>query len=119
MDESWIQQMAHASAGRPDPAIGGGIVTLAVGKTKSVTFVIDGGQVRSVGHDDSELLPSVRVPLKGAQVDSLLSGSQSLAQSFIRGDIKPVGATGALVGLVELFEDEQFMTEFSGLVQGH
>jgi len=59
------------------------------------------------------------VPLKGAQVEALLDGEESLAQAFIRGDIKPVGATGALVGLVELFEDEKFRTEFAGLVRGH
>lgn len=107
--------MSTASARRSDPGIDGGVVSLTIGKTRSLTFRIDRGQVMAAA-PDAEI--DLTVPVKTAQLESLVAGDSSWAQEFMRGDLKPVGATGVMVSLVEVFDDPEFRSAFAELERG-
>lgn len=109
LSDEWVAALVEASAerhGRGD----GETVALTIGKTKAAGFTITNGRVAGpVDPDDA----AVSVPVTGAQLTALVAGETSLAQDFMRGDVKPVGATGPLLALVELFEDEGFRRELA------
>lgn len=108
LDEAFVADVVAASAGLD----GGGrsaTVAVTIGKTKSVVLEIQdgrvtGGQVRPAG--DGEV--GVTVPVTGDQLDQFRDGSESVARAYMRGDLKPVGSTGALLAFVELFENPDF-----------
>ena len=60
----------------------------------------------------------VTVPLTVGQCRDIVVGTESLAQGFMRGDIKPEGATGPLLALIELFEDAGFRQHLAGSIGG-
>jgi len=113
MDDTWITAMVEASNERANPGLGDATVAFTIGKTKQLTFVVAGGQVVSGAPLEQA---QVKVPFKKAQLEAVVQGEQSLAQEFIRGDIKPEGSTGAFASAVELFEDELFRSRFAALV---
>ena len=110
LSTEWIAVLAEASSDRDGPPLSG-VVEIAVGKTKQARFTIADGRVVGPTDDDA----GVRVPVTAKQLAALMEGSESLAQAYIRGDIKPEGATGPLLALVELFEDETFRSRLAGL----
>jgi hypothetical protein len=71
--------------------------------------IVDGRVLRTVAAAEA----AVAVPLTGAQLRAIVDGSLSLAQGFMRGDIKPEGATGPLLALIELFEDADFRSRLA------
>lgn len=110
LSEEWVAAMVEASADRSAPGASG-VVAFAIGKTKqAVVEIVDG---RVTGAVDDE--PPVTIPLTAKQLSALVDGSESLAQAFMRGDVKPVGATGPLLAAVELFEDANFRQRFAAL----
>ncbi|MEM8922303.1 MAG: SCP2 sterol-binding domain-containing protein [Actinomycetota bacterium] len=109
LSDAWIGQLVEASAARTSER--SGVVELAIGKTKQARFEIADGRV--VGPTEAEA--GVRVPVTGKQLTALLDGEESLAQAFMRGDVKPEGATGPLLALVELFEDATFREQLAAL----
>ena len=118
LSPAWIEAMVEASRDRQSVAPGG-VVAITIGKTKRAVFEIDQGRVRAVpGGDEAasegddahgeEPAVEVTIPVTGKQLTALVEGSESLAQAFMRGDIKPEGATGPLLAAIELFEDDAF-----------
>ncbi len=112
LSDEWVAALVEASA--ECEGSGSAVVELAIGKTKQARFAIDEGRVTGSVDDDTEA--GVRVPVTGAQLAALIDGSESLAQAFMRGDVKPEGSTGHLLPLVALFEDASFRQRFAALV---
>ena len=111
--EGFVASAVRASAGRgPVPA--SGVVTLAVGRARIGQAIRDGRVVGPAdsagpsGTDGAGGEPAVTVPVTAAQLQAMADGSQSMAQAFMRGDLKPEGSTRALLALIELFEDPSF-----------
>ena len=102
LSDAWVGAIAEASADRQGRS---GVVAIAVGKKKLAVLDITEGRV-AVGADPASA--EVTIPVTGSQLEAILSGEESLAQAFMRGDVKPEGATGALLAAVELFEDAEF-----------
>ncbi len=65
--------------------------------------VVD-GQV-SAGAEGTGNILAVKLPLTDKVIDGWLSGSTDLSVAYMRGDLKPDGATGALVVALELLDD--------------
>lgn len=111
LSEAWVAALVEASGDRSGPS---GLVAITIGKTKrAVLDIVDGCVVadRSCGTDGDALEADeadVTVPVTKAQLGALIQGEESLAQAFMRGDVKPVGSTGPLLALVDLFEDDGF-----------
>lgn len=104
LSPAWVDELVEASNDPDIKASRSGVITLKIGKTKSATLSIVEGRV--VGAVDEEA--PVAIPVTAKQLAAVVDGSESIAQAFIRGDIKPEGATGPLVALIELFEDPCF-----------
>ncbi|MDH3684146.1 MAG: SCP2 sterol-binding domain-containing protein [Acidimicrobiia bacterium] len=102
LSEAWVAAVAEASQHRTGTS---GTVAIAIGKSKQAVLDIVEGRV--VGSADPERA-DVTIPVTQSQLDAIVGGDESLAQAFMRGDVKPEGATGSLIAAVELFEDEEF-----------
>lgn len=101
--ESLLAAVMAASEGREGSGRSGSVALLVAGAPVGLD-IVDG---RVVGPAPVDGAP-VRVPVTADQLSAIIDGSQSLAQSFMRGDVKPEGATGPLLALIELFEDADF-----------
>lgn len=112
LSDAWVDALATASVDRSGLGTSG-VVAVAIGKTKRAVFEIADGQVL-VTRTDQE--PGVTIPVTAKQLAAILDGSESLAQAFMRGDVKPDGATGPLMAAVELFEDASFRQRLAALV---
>lgn len=111
LSDEWVAALAEASADRSAPGLSGSIA-IAIGKTKRAAFEIVDGRVSPVAAD---VEPGVTIPVTAKQLAAVLEGSESLAQAFMRGDVKPAGATGPLMAAVELFEDSTFRQRLAAL----
>ncbi len=115
LSQEWVSAVIDASDHRVGSS---GVVAIAIGKTKKAVLEIVDGRVtdgRSVGKDDPGDV-GVTIPVTGSQLEALVSGQESLAQAFMRGDVKPEGSTGPLLAAVELFEDERFLERLGSAV---
>jgi len=102
LNAEWVEALVEASSQRQGLS---GVVAIAVGKTDRVVFEISGGRVVAAAEPGGA---QVTIPVTADQLTSILDGTESLAQAFMRGDVKPEGSTGALLAAVELFEDAGF-----------
>lgn len=96
-----------------------GLVALAIGKKQRALLDIVDGRVATaepVTPDEAEAAAAVTVPVTAAQLAAIVAGEESLAQAFMRGDVKPAGATGPLLAAVELFEDPEFRSRLGALL---
>jgi putative sterol carrier protein len=107
LSNEWVEAIAEASAPRAG-AGRSGRVAITVGKSKRAVLDIVDGEVRTPVTHDADGDPEVTIPVTGKQLTALIDGEESLAQAYMRGDIKPEGATGPLLAAVELFEDAAF-----------
>lgn len=105
LDDGWIEAMVAASAAVSEPGSSSAVVAMAIGKKQKVVLDIVEGRVTGAGADDDA---AVTVPTTAAQLADFVNGSESVARAYMQGDLKPVGATGAFLPLVELFEDAGF-----------
>jgi hypothetical protein len=103
--DDWVAELVEASAGR-EP-IGGlsGVVALGVGSkvdaaNAEVTVAIDDG--RLTGRSDET--PEVVVGLSKKQLAAWRNGELLLAEAYMQGDLKPVGASGPLFAALELLD---------------
>ncbi len=114
LDNDWIAALVDASS-VVDGAGGAshsGVVAFTIGKKQqAVLDIVDG---RVVGPGDAASI-AVTVPVTGDQLASFVDGSASVATSYIRGDLKPVGSTGAFLAVVELFENPAFRSRLAGV----
>lgn len=106
--EQLVGAAVAASAARSVAGMSG-VVGLTVGGQAVALEIVDG---RVVG-PASPLEAPVNVPLTGPQLSAFLDGSVSMAQAFMKGDLKPEGATGPLLALIELFEDSDFRQQLA------
>lgn len=114
LSDEWVAAVAEASAPRAGSGRSGR-VAITIGKSKRAVLDIVDGEVQPVDAaiDDE---PTVAVPVTAKQLAAMIEGDESLAQAFMRGDIKPVGATGPLLAAVELFEDKAFRERLAALL---
>lgn len=103
LDDAWVQALVHGSAGAPArPGLHADVALCVDGAERRVLEIRDG---RVVGTTDDEA--QVELPLTGAQLAALVAGELSLARDYMRGDVKPVGSSGALAVAVEVLDDER------------
>jgi putative sterol carrier protein len=109
LDEDWVAEMVAASS-----SVAGnrsGVVAVAIGKKQQAVLNIEDGRVVGTGDEDAV---AVTVPVTSDQLTSFVDGSESVAKAYMRGDLKPVGSTGALLAFVELFENPEFRQNLAG-----
>lgn len=108
LDDAWVATLVEASAD-----ITGGhsaVVAVTIGKKQQAVVNIEAGRVTGGGDEDAV---AVTIPVTANQLASFSDGSESVAQAYMRGDLKPVGSTGALLAFVELFENPAFRANLS------
>lgn len=111
LDEHWIAGLVDASSAVSGVGCRSAVVAFTIAKTqKAVLDIVDG---RVVGRGDEEAV-AVTVPVTAQQLAAFVDGSESMATSYMRGDLKPVGSTGAFLAVVELFEDPAFRSRLAG-----
>ncbi|MFV0527020.1 MAG: hypothetical protein ACK5RL_21255 [Acidimicrobiales bacterium] len=108
--DNLLNRLVAATNGRSGVE-GTATVALTPGSGADVVLSIDGGRVTGPG-DAGDV--EVTLPLSAAQLDRLLGGEEPLTPEFIRGDLKPVGATGALVRILELLDDVEVRRRLTG-----
>lgn len=113
LDQAWIDAVTGASQAVEPALAASAVVEFTIGKTKRAVLQIDEGRVTGAagGPDqpDGGVEPEVSIPVTGAQLASFCDGSESMSKAFMRGDLKPVGSTGALLPLFALFDDPAFV----------
>ena len=105
LDDAWIEQLVKASAGLDDVGDSSAVVAFTIGKKQKAVIEIVDGRVTGSGEEDNV---TVTVPTTTDQLAAFTDGSESFARSYMMGDVKPVGSTGALLAIVQLFEDPDF-----------
>ena len=100
LDERWIGRLVEATADLPPRPGLDTRVALVVGDDRVVLDITDG---RVTGAVDGEA--RIELPLTPEQLDAVAFGELSLAVAYMRGDVKPVGPSGALAVLLEVVED--------------
>lgn len=112
LDDVWVDAVAAASQEAEVTVPGSGVVAFTIGKTKQATLRITDGRVTGPvdGGDDGGdgVEPDATIPVTAAQLGSFCDGSESMSRAFMRGDLKPVGAIGALLPVFALFDDAAF-----------
>lgn len=105
LTEDWVEALVVASAAASEDQVGerSGIIELTIGKNRRAVVAMVEGRV--VGPSDAEGDEiDVSIPFADDQLQAYLSGDESIAQAYIRGDVKPVGSTGPWLSFVELVE---------------
>jgi hypothetical protein len=103
LSDAFVAAIVAASAGRlPTPGLDG-VVSLSVGKTTRAVFRISAG--RAIG--PSEATPEVDIPLTKKQLQAWADGTLSLSVAYMKGDVKPVGASGPLLAALELLDADE------------
>ncbi len=105
LSEEWVEAVVAASAGADADSIGdrSGLVELTIGKKRrAVLAMVDGRIVGSSDAADDDI--DVSIPFSEDQLRGYLTGEDSIARAYIRGDVKPVGSTGPWLSFVELVE---------------
>ncbi len=103
LSSDWVASVVEASqraeaSGLSDRST---VVALTVGKSKRAVLRFEHGRVVGSADDDEV---EVTIPFTAEQLDAVVAGRESMAQAYIRGDLKPEGSTGAFLAAVELFE---------------
>ncbi len=112
-DQAFADALVAATADRADAAGLGGIVELAIGKTKSVVLELVDGRVIGVAEGVGPGEANVRIPFTGAQRAAWLAGEFGLMQAYMRGDLKPEGRSGDLLAALELLDDPAVYRQLS------
>ena len=100
-DDSWVGRLMAGRATAPLRAGLDARVAVLVEDQRSV-LRIRGGRV---GVDESGDEAEAEVPLSASQAEAVATGELSLAVAYMRGDVKPVGSSGALAVFLEVVED--------------
>lgn len=105
LTEEWVEALVAASAAAPDDRVGdrSGAIELTIGKKRrAVVSMVEGRVVGSSDAEGDDI--DVSIPFTDDQLRAYLSGEKSIAQDYIRGDVKPVGSTGPWLSFIELVE---------------
>ena len=98
--DEWIGELVEATADRDGVPGVSGVVGIGHGKTAKVVLEFSEGKV--MGSSDSE--PEVIVPITKAQLCEWAAGDLKLTVAYMKGDVKPVGSTGALLAALEVLD---------------
>lgn len=98
--DEWVAELIEASAQRVGVPGVSGVVGLGTGKKPKVVLQFSEGKV--LGLSDAE--PEVIIPIPGAQMEAWASGELKLTVAYMKGDVKPVGSTGALLAALEVLD---------------
>ncbi len=104
LTDEWVQELIAATAELASTEAPSTPVALTIGKKRGAVLVLEGGRVvgGSAGLEGEAV--ELTVPTTAEQLEQFLDGTDSMARAYMRGDIKPVGPTGQLLYLVEIFE---------------
>ncbi|MGB5756840.1 MAG: hypothetical protein WBM50_08000, partial [Acidimicrobiales bacterium] len=94
LDEDWIAALVDASSAVGGVGCRSAVVAFAIAKTQKAVLDIVEGRVVGRGEDDAV---AVTIPVTAQQLAAFVDGSESVATSYMRGDLKPVGSTGAFL----------------------
>ncbi len=111
LDETWVAALVKASAAVAPGLARSGLVEFSIAKSQTATVAIEDGRVTGLAGTGE---PDVSIPTTGDQLRAFMDGTESLAQAYIRGDLKPVGSIGVFLAVVELFEDPGFRSALAG-----
>jgi hypothetical protein len=107
LDEAWIEGLVEASGAAEAPVPRSALVAFTIGKSQRVALeIVDGRVVGPSPAGDDEV--DVSIPVTAQQLAGFADGSQSMSRAYMRGDLKPVGSTGALLAILALFDDPSF-----------
>ncbi len=95
-----VASLVAATADRVSAGGLGGVVALSLGGVAAVVDLADG---RVVG--PSSATPEVQLTLTGPQHEAWRAGTLSLAEAYMKGDLKPEGSTRALAAALEVLDD--------------
>lgn len=117
LDQAWVDAVVAASDAVEPALATSAVVEFTIGKTKRAALQITDGRVTGPASSDTAAdgdaeggsEPEVSIPVTAAQLASFCDGSESMSKAFMRGDLKPVGSTGALLPLFALFDDPAFV----------
>lgn len=113
LDDAWVDALVAASGRAVAPSGRSAVAEFTIGKTqRAVVEIVDGRVVGPATMGDGDEA-DISVPLTGPQLDSFVDGSESMSKAYMRGDLKPVGATGALLAVFALFDDPAFRQALS------
>jgi hypothetical protein len=109
LTDEWVAALVEATASAADDEIGdrSGLVEVAIGKDQRVVMSLSDGRFVGQVEDRGAGGPEVDLTLPFSSADELrsyLSGRESLARAYVRGDFKPVGSTGVLLSVIELVD---------------
>lgn len=111
LDDAWVEGLVEASRSAAAPVDRSAVVEFTIGKTKRAVVEVSGGRVvgsAEAGSGNGDDGIDLSIPLTAAQLESFASGAESMSQAYMRGDLKPVGSTGALLAILALFDDPAF-----------
>lgn len=119
LDDAWIEAVALASQSAEVALPASGVAVFTIGKTKRAALQIADGRVTGPAAEAAEDGPAadvgtVSIPVTAAQLASFCDGTESMSKAFMRGDLKPVGSTGALLPVLALFDDPAFREALAG-----
>lgn len=110
LDDAWVQALVDGSADAPArPWLHARVGLCVDGGERRVLEILDGRVVGTTGGE-----AQVELPLTAAQLAALVAGEGSLARDYMRGDVKPVGSSGALAVAVEVLDDERVWRGLQG-----
>ena len=110
LDDAWIKSLVTASAGLDAVGDSSAVVAFTIGKKQKAVLEIVDGRVTGAGEEEAV---AVTVPTTTDQLAAFSTGTESFARSYMMGDVKPVGSTGALLAIIALFEDPDFRDALS------
>ncbi len=109
LSAEWVTSLVEASSQRTMVAGLDGVIELTIGKTTSTTVEIIDGRV--VGESDKAA--EVQVPFTKKQLEAWAEGQFGPSVAFMKGDLKPVGATGPLLALLAVLDDDDVRARLS------
>ena len=106
LDDGWVASLVAAS-GAIEPVVArSAVVEFTIGKRQQALVELVDGRFTGPADDGAE--PDVSLPVTADQLAGFVAGDESMSQAYMRGDVKPVGSTGALLPVLALFDDPQF-----------
>jgi len=101
--DQWGETLVASSLVIGQPSNRSAVIAVETGKKTSVVLAIESGRAVGLSEDEAE----VTVPSTVEQLRAYGNRTRSIAEDYMRGDIKPVGSIGAFLALVELFENDE------------
>lgn len=101
LSEEWVAGLVTSTVDRPETPGLDGVVTLTIGKTRSASFEIVSGRVTG----PTTATADVAIPFTSKQLAAWADGDGSLTVAYMKGDLKPVGASGPLFAALDVLDD--------------